>query len=67
MELQSSLSVISDRAKYLHQAKLIIWEELPMVNKAAVECVNSFLQQLEGNILPFGGKLFLGLGDFRQV
>lgn len=67
MELQSSLSVISDRAKYLHQAKLIIWEELPMANKAAVECVNSFLQQLEGNILPFGGKLFLGLGDFRQV
>ena len=67
MELQSSIGVHSDRARYLQQASLIVWEELPMANKAAIECVNSLLQLIQGNQLPFGGKVFLGLGDFRQV
>lgn len=38
-----------------------------MANKAAIECANELLQVLEGNNKPFGGKVFLGLGDFRQV
>lgn len=38
-----------------------------MANKAAVECDDMFLQLLEDQDEPFGGKVFLGLGDFRQV
>lgn len=38
-----------------------------MSKKSAVECANQLLQQLMDSELPFGGKPFLGLGDFRQV
>jgi hypothetical protein len=38
-----------------------------MANKAAIECVDQLLQVLMGTAAPFGGKLFLALGDFRQV
>lgn len=67
MELQSTIGLYSNRAHYLQQANLIIWEELPMANKAAIECVDSLLKLLLRNQAPFGGKIFLGLGDFRQV
>jgi hypothetical protein len=46
---------------------MVIWEELPMAKKAVIECANQLLQDIMGNDLPFGGKLFIGLGDFRQV
>lgn len=61
------LSIRSDRARFLSQAKLIIWEEMPMANKAAVECADMFMRLLMDQDKPFGGKVFLGLGDFRQV
>lgn len=67
MELQSTLSIRSDRAKLLSRSSLIIYEEMPMANKAAMECANEFLQLVLSNKEPFGGKVFLGLGDFRQV
>ena len=38
-----------------------------MANRAAVEAVDTLLQSLNGSTLPFGGVLFLGFGDFRQV
>ncbi|KAH0603502.1 uncharacterized protein H6S33_007824 [Morchella sextelata] len=67
MELQSTLSIRSDRAKLLSKSSLIIWEEMPMANKAAIECADEFLELVLANGKPFGGKVFLGLGDFRQV
>jgi hypothetical protein len=65
--LQSKISVHSDRAELLRLATIIIWEELPMAKKAVLECVNQLLQDVMGNDLPFGDKLFIGLGDLRQV
>jgi hypothetical protein len=38
-----------------------------MVKKVAWECVDQLLRDIMGNDLPFGGKAFVGLGDFRQV
>jgi hypothetical protein len=38
-----------------------------MANKAAIECADEFLQLVLANDKPFGSKVFLGLGDFRQV
>ena len=38
-----------------------------MANKAAVECVDRLLQSITGSQLPFGGKVVVALGDFRQV
>jgi hypothetical protein len=65
--LQSKISIHSGRAELLRQAAIIIWEELPMAKKAVLECADQLLQDVMGNDLPFGDKLFIGLGDFRQV
>jgi hypothetical protein len=67
MGLESKIGPHSARAELLRQAHLIIWEELPMARKAVLECANQLLQDIMGNQLPFGGKTFVGLGDFRQV
>jgi hypothetical protein len=65
--LTSKISITSSRADLLREASLLIWEELPMAKKPVVECVDQVLQDIMGSDLPFGGKLFLSLGDFRQV
>ena len=57
----------SGQAKLICAAKLIIWDELPMANRAAVEAVDILLRQLKESPRPFGGVFFLGVGDFRQV
>lgn len=67
MELQSRIGPHSDHAQFLQNVEIIFWEELPMANRAAVECTNALLQLLMGNTRPFGGKIVVGLGDFRQV
>lgn len=66
-DLVSKVSIFSGRAEVLRQAALIVWEEFPMANKAAIECVDSLLRQIMRPDLPFGNKTFLALGDFRQV
>lgn len=40
---------------------------MPMANKAAIECADSLMKMIMKNDYLFGGKVFLGLGDFRQV
>ena len=57
----------SAQAKLICAAKFIIWDELPMANRAAVEAVDTLLQTLKSSAAPFGGIPFLGVGDFRQV
>jgi hypothetical protein len=66
-ELQSTISVFSGRAEVLRHAALIVWEKFPMANKAAIECAEHLFRQIIRNELPFGGKTFLTLSDFRQV
>jgi hypothetical protein len=38
-----------------------------MAKKSAVECADQLLQDIMESPLPFGGKAFVGLGDFQQV
>ena len=38
-----------------------------MANKAAVECVDAMLRRITNVDTPFGGKIFVALGDFRQT
>jgi PIF1-like helicase len=40
---------------------------MPMANRAALQAVDSLFQALTGSTEPFGGKTFIGVGDFRQV
>ena len=38
-----------------------------MAHKSALECTDQLFRTITGEDIPFGGKVFLGIGDFRQV
>jgi len=63
----SGLKVNSKEAALIRSAKLIIWDEAPMANKYALMCINRLLKDIMGNDVPFGGKIIILGGDFRQV
>ncbi|PON70500.1 DNA helicase Pif1-like [Trema orientale] len=58
---QSALSAL------LRMTKLIIWDEAPMVHRHAIESLDKMLQDVNESSLPFGGKVIVFGGDFRQV
>ena len=51
----------------LRQTSIIIWDEVPMQHKYAVDAVNRTIQDLLENNSPFGGITVLFGGDFRQT
>ena len=51
----------------LRTASLIIWDEVAMTRRQAVETLDRSLQDIMGCIEPFGGKVMVFGGDFRQV
>nr|GEV96443.1 ATP-dependent DNA helicase PIF1-like [Tanacetum cinerariifolium] len=57
----------SGQAKLLCQAKLIIWDEALMAKRQAVGAADRTMQDITGVKLPFGGKIMVLGGDFRQV
>lgn len=66
--LASSIKVRDNRAELISHSSLIIWDELPMANRAVLSCVNEICQDIMHNTADnFGGKTFLLAGDFRQT
>ncbi|KAI7953034.1 hypothetical protein MJO29_008665 [Puccinia striiformis f. sp. tritici] len=63
----SSIAKHSQKADVLRQSKLIIWDEAPMTHRHALELVDRLLQDLMDSEQPFGGKVIVLGGDFRQV
>ncbi|XP_074282420.1 uncharacterized protein LOC141606935 [Silene latifolia] len=63
----------TDLAELLLRAKLIIWDEAPMVNRFCIEALDRSLRDImrfssEGDPeKPFGGKVVVFGGDFRQI
>ncbi|RCV12072.1 hypothetical protein SETIT_2G239300v2 [Setaria italica] len=57
----------SGTAELLRQASLIIWDEVALTKRQAVEALDRTLQDVMGCTDPFGGKVMLFGGDFRQV
>ena len=51
----------------LRETSIIIWDEVPMQHKHAVEAVNRTIQDVLGNNSTFGGITVLFGGDFRQT
>jgi hypothetical protein len=51
----------------LRDTSLIIWDEVPMQHKHAIEAVDRTLRDLLDNQSPFGGRIVLFGGDFRQT
>jgi len=57
----------SGTAALLGEASLIIWDEVAMTQRQAVETLDRSLQDITECDLPFGGKVIVFGGDFRQV
>nr|XP_009619306.1 uncharacterized protein LOC104111331 [Nicotiana tomentosiformis] len=63
----TKMSKQSDAAKLIRQAKIIIWDEAFTVNRHTIETVDrSFHDIMDANV-PFGGKVLVFGGNFRQV
>ncbi|XP_076945496.1 ATP-dependent DNA helicase PIF1-like [Bidens hawaiensis] len=57
----------SGTAELIRSAKQIIWDEASMAKRQAIKAVDRTLQDIIGVRLPFGGKIMVMGGDFRQV
>ena len=62
-----SISRCSHVYPLLHKTSLIIWDEVPMQHKHAVEAVNRTVWDLLEKDSPFGGITVLFSGNFRQT
>ncbi|PIA37966.1 LOW QUALITY PROTEIN: hypothetical protein AQUCO_02900072v1 [Aquilegia coerulea] len=54
-------------AQLLREASVILWDEATMSHRFAFECLDRSLQDITDIHLPFGGKVAVLGGDFRQV
>lgn len=61
------ISKQSALAKLIQDSKLILWDEVTMSKKSAIEALNDLLQDLLGTETLFGGKVVVLGGDFRQT
>lgn len=59
----------TDQADLVKAASLIIWDEAPMMSKHCFESLDRSMADIIGNKdnRPFGGKIVVLGGDFRQV
>ncbi|KAF8109202.1 hypothetical protein N665_0101s0031 [Sinapis alba] len=59
----------TDQANLVKEASLIIWDEAPMMSKHCFEALDRSLIDIVGrkSDKPFGGKVVVFGGDFRQV
>ncbi|XP_057738281.1 uncharacterized protein LOC130955450 [Arachis stenosperma] len=62
-----NISKQSDIAKLIRQMTAIIWDEAPMANKETMKSLNRTLRGILENNNPFGGKVMVMGGNFRQV
>ena len=51
----------------MRETKVFIWDEAPMAPRYALEIVDRTLRAIMNNDLPFGGKIMVLGGDFRQL
>jgi hypothetical protein len=62
-----SIPVQSDSAELLREAKLIVWDEAPAQHRHCAEAVDRTLRDIMRRPdSPFGGKVVVFGGDFRQ-
>lgn len=68
-----NLKLQSDAAEVIQQAKLCVWDGATMANKHVFNAVHRPLRDIMKGVdpwreqLPFGGKVVVFGGDFRQV
>ncbi|GAU51549.1 hypothetical protein TSUD_414120 [Trifolium subterraneum] len=57
----------TDLANLFRLATAIIWDEAPMTNRYCLEVLDKSLKDVLNSNAPFGGKVMIMGGDFRQV
>ena len=62
-----NVSVSSAEGRELRDIDLIIWDEIVMAHRHCIETVEKTLRDVMDNNMPFGGKVVLFSGDFRQI
>ncbi|KAL7111175.1 hypothetical protein ACP275_05G071400 [Erythranthe tilingii] len=62
-----SISQQSPHAELLIRAKLIIWDEAPMMHRYCFEALDKTMKSILQVDKPFGGKVVVLGGDFRQI
>ena len=62
-----NISKQSGLSKLIQKAKIIVWDEAPMSHKVLLEGLDRTLQDLMDCKQPFGGKVIVLAGDFRQL
>lgn len=62
----SKIAANSAQAEQLRACMLFIIDEASMVSCAMLDCIDKLLRDLMGVNIPFGGKVMLLTGDFRQ-
>jgi hypothetical protein len=67
IEENCKLDVEKTRAKLIQEAKILIMDEVTMMSRYDLERIDRSLQDVMGNSKPFGGKIVLLSGDFRQI
>lgn len=71
--LRCRMPIQSYEAQLLKAAKLITWDEVSMASRYAIEAVDRLLCDIMGTVdenlesVPFGGKVVLFGGNFRQT
>ncbi|XP_058796151.1 uncharacterized protein LOC131667014 [Phymastichus coffea] len=63
----SNIKIQSTEGMLLKNTKVFIWDEAPMAPRYALEIANRTLKHIMNNDLPFGGKIMVLGGDFRQL
>ena len=63
----SKILLNSDEAKIIKEAKIIIIDEVSMMNHLLLDLLDIFLKELLNNNITMGGKLVLLMHDFRQI
>ena len=57
----------SNRIQLLRTVYMIVWDELSMLNNHVFQAVDRLLCAVMDTKLPFGGKLLITLGDWKQL
>ena len=65
--LVSPIQPGSPRGELIRDSAVIIWDEAPMANRAVLACVEETCRHVMENDSPFGNKIIVLLGDFRQT
>ena len=67
IKIECDIPNSSQRAELFRQTSLIVWDEITMMNKHNIEAVDTVMRKIRNSDIPFGGIVFVGAGDFRQI